>query len=184
MFSRARRRIPVALGTMLWFLVSGFWFSSAFAQQTTVPDADQFVGAPKGTPLAGAQLDQRTQQVAGGIRCPVCQGLSVADSPSEMAVNMKAQVRALLARGYTQQQIETYFERSYGQFVLLRPKFQGVNVLVWILPAAALILGVAIVFSKLRKLSTGNRQPTTDNSSEPDDEYLARVRELLSEAKS
>jgi len=42
--------------------------------------------------------------------------MSIADSPSEMAVNMKHQVRDLLSRGYTQEQILDYFERSYGQF--------------------------------------------------------------------
>ena len=106
---------------------------------------------PGGTALQGADLARRTQEIASVIRCPVCQGLSIADSPSEMAVNMKAQVRELLARGYTQQQIETYFERSYGQFVLLRPKFRGVNTLVWILPIVALFGGIWIVRSYFTK---------------------------------
>jgi cytochrome c-type biogenesis protein CcmH len=106
---------------------------------------------PQGAPLQGAELTRRTHEIAAGIRCPVCQGLSIADSPSEMAVNMKAEVRDMLARGYTQQQIESYFERSYGQFVLLRPKFRGVNTLVWILPIAALAFGLWIVLPKLTK---------------------------------
>jgi cytochrome c-type biogenesis protein CcmH len=129
-----------------------FSIAATLAAQVNVPDAEQLVGTPRGAPLAGEQLAQRTQQVAGEIRCPVCQGLSVADSPSEMAVNMKAQVRALLARGYTEPQIEKYFERSYGQFVLLRPKFEGVNSLVWIFPIAAMAAGVLIVIFKIRNL--------------------------------
>jgi cytochrome c-type biogenesis protein CcmH len=124
----------------------------AAQQQVSVPDAEELVGAPAGKPLTGAALAARTQQVAGEIRCPVCQGLSVADSPSEMAVNMKAQVRALSARGYTETQIEKYFERSYGQFVLLRPKFEGVNSLVWIFPIAALAIGLMIVIVTMRRL--------------------------------
>ena len=94
--------------------------------QVQVPDAQQFVGPPKGLPINGAQLDRRTNEVASLLRCPVCQGLSVADSPSTMAQDMKQQVRELLGRGFTQEQILAYFERSYGQFVLLKPKFQGV----------------------------------------------------------
>ena len=58
------------------------------------------VGAPKGPPLAGTALDARTEEVGALLRCPVCQGLSVADSPATMASNMKAQVRELLAAGY------------------------------------------------------------------------------------
>ena len=85
-----------------------------------VPDAAQFVGQPKGVPLTGETLRERTDQVSALLRCPVCQGLAVADSKAEMAVNMKHQVNALLARGYTEDQILSYFEQSYGQFVLLR----------------------------------------------------------------
>jgi cytochrome c-type biogenesis protein CcmH len=150
------------------------------AQTLKVPDAAQFVGAPQGTPIAGEELFRRTNQVSGLLRCPVCQGLSVADSPSEMAVNMKAQVRELLGRGYTEKQILQYFELSYGQFVLLEPKFEGMSSLVWMIPIAALLLGVAVVYFKLKKLeaplSTANRQPPTANS---DDPYLDRVRDLV-----
>ena len=151
----------------------------AAPQDLKVPDAAQFVGAPQGTPVTGAQLDQRTHEVAGLLRCPVCQGMSVADSPAEMAVNMKGQVRELLERGYTEEQILRYFELSYGQFVLLRPK----SIVIWLLPVVALILGIAIVFFKLRKLEaaprTSNQQPATA----PDDPYLARVRDLVGGGK-
>lgn len=151
-----------------------------FAQDVSIPDAEQLVGAPRGAALSGPALDARTQEVAAGIRCPVCQGLSVADSPSEMAVNMKGQVRALLARGYTQEQIETYFERSYGQFVLLRPKFEGVNRMVWLLPILALAAGVFVVAAKLRSLA---QQPESNSSPQPasdaGDEYVSRVRDLV-----
>ena len=127
-------------------------FAFALMLAVAVPDAEQLVGAPAGRQLAGEELARRTQEVASEIRCPVCQGLSVADSPSEMAVNMKGQVEALLGRGYTEPQIKDYFERSYGQFALLRPKFSGAGALVWILPLVALLAGVAIVVAKLRRL--------------------------------
>jgi cytochrome c-type biogenesis protein CcmH len=153
--------------------------------QLKVPDAATFVGPPQGTPLAGQPLTQRTHEIASLLRCPVCQGMAVADSPAEMAVNMKAQVHELLSRGYTEEQILKYFELSYGQFVLLRPKFEGVNRLVWLLPVGALLLGVAIVFVKLRKLEAAP-QPTSGAPQLPptDDPYLARVRDLVSGDKS
>jgi cytochrome c-type biogenesis protein CcmH len=148
--------------------------------QVQVPDAQQFVGAPKGTPVAGAMLDQRTNEVAGLLRCPVCQGLSVADSPSTMAQDMKHQVRDLLGRGYSQEQILAYFERSYGQFVLLKPKFQGVSALVWLLPIAALIFGAIVVFAKTKQLEQGPAVAAAAAAPEPiEDPYLARVRELV-----
>ncbi len=142
--------------------------------QLKVPDAATFVGPPKGTPIAGQQLVQRTNEVSALLRCPVCQGMAVADSPAEMAVNMKAQVHELLQRGYTEEQILKYFELSYGQFVLLRPKFEGVNRLVWLLPLGALLLGITIVFFTLRKLESRTAKPAA-----ADDPYLARVRDLV-----
>ena len=149
-----------------------------FAQESKVPDAAQFVGPPQGTAVTGPMLDQRTQEVASMIRCPVCQGLSIADSPSEMAVNMKGQVRELLSRGYTQEQILKYFELSYGQFVLLKPKFQGVNTLVWILPILALLIGAVIVVVKVKKLEAAPKTAVAEEPPAEVDPYVARVREL------
>jgi cytochrome c-type biogenesis protein CcmH len=149
-------------------------FAGATAPGAKVPDASQFVGAPQAKPLTGTELDHRTVEVAGLLRCPVCQGLSIADSPSEMAINMKGQVHELLSRGYTQDQILSYFEQSYGQFVLLRPKFRGVNALVWLLPIAALAFGALAVFAKTRNLAAPLPGAAAD-----DDEYVAKVRALV-----
>jgi cytochrome c-type biogenesis protein CcmH len=147
--------------------------------QSRVPDAAQFVGAPEGRPIAGSELDRRTQEVGSLIRCPVCQGMAVADSPAEMAVNMKAQVRELLARGYTEEQILRYFELSYGQFVLLRPKFEGVTRMVWLLPVAALLVGLGVVAMKVRKLRDVPAPKPGAETTPAEDPYLARVRDLV-----
>ena len=161
---------------------------SLLSQETKVPDAQQIVGAPRGAALTGAELDRRTAEVASLLRCPVCQGLSIGDSPSAMAQNMKAQVRDLLARGYAQDQILSYFESSYGQFVLLEPKKIGVNWLVWLAPLGALLLGAVVVFFMLRKnvvsepAQSAAVSPASGPPADPGlDPYLARVRELTAE---
>jgi cytochrome c-type biogenesis protein CcmH len=179
------------------FAIVVLLFAVSLGAQTTdtagtlkVPDAANFVGAPKGTPLSGDALFQRTNEVGSLLRCPVCQGMSIADSPSEMAVNMKHQVRELLARGYTEEQILKYFELSYGQFVLLKPKFEGVTGMVWILPFIALLVGGAVLFFKFRKLEHEPRSastaetPAAETANEVEDPYLARVRDLVSGGKS
>ena len=137
--------------------------------------------APQGAPLHDDALAQRTQEIASALRCPVCQGLSIADSPSEMAVNMKAEVRSMLERGYTREQIETHFVASYGEFVLLEPKFQGVTALVWILPIAALLIGAFAVWRMLRKPAAVPQPKPRVSADDPD---LARVRELVKGATS
>ena len=145
--------------------------------QIKVPDAALFVGQPQGTPIRGPQLERRTMEISAELRCPVCQGLAIGDSPSIMAANMKAQVRELLERGYTEQQILSYFEKSYGGFVLLKPKFQGVNALVWILPVLVLAGGFVLVVAKAKKLE---KAPVSAAAEEPsNDPYLDRVREMV-----
>jgi cytochrome c-type biogenesis protein CcmH len=155
------------------------------ALQLKVPDAAQFVGQPQGMPVTGEQLRLRTDEVSALLRCPVCQGQAVAESPAEMAINMKEQVRELLSRGYTEEQILKYFELSYGQFVLLEPKFEGVTSLVWLLPPIALAIGGAIVFVKLRKLEAAPAAPAASAPPPADDDpYIARVRDLVDKGKS
>jgi cytochrome c-type biogenesis protein CcmH len=109
-------------------------------------DARSVLGMPGGPRLDGPALDARTNDVASLLRCPVCQGLSVADSPSTMALNMKGQVRDLLAAGYDGEQVLTYFERSYGEFVRLQPPLRGINWLLWLAPGVALVVGAAVVW--------------------------------------
>lgn len=142
---------------------------------TSAPDASMFVGAPQGRPLSGPALEARTVEIASLIRCPVCQGMSIADSPAEMAINMKHQVHALLERGYTQDQVLDYFVRSYGQFVLLKPEFRGVNTLVWILPLIALAIGVTLVLVKAKRL----QQAGNPSTPQPGNPYLDQVRDLV-----
>jgi cytochrome c-type biogenesis protein CcmH len=120
------------------------------AAQGRGEDPTQVVGPPRGPRLEGAALASRVKEVAGLLRCPVCQGLSVADSPSTMASNMRAQVTELLAAGYDQDQILAYYERSYGEFVRLKPPLRGVNWLVWLAPLAGLLLGAAVIAWALR----------------------------------
>lgn len=152
-------------------------------------------GAPQGPPLSGPVLDEETKRVAALLRCPVCQGLSVADSPADMAVNMRHQVRDLVAAGFREEQILVYFERSYGEFVRLEPPLRGVNWSLWLAPLAGLLLGGGVVFWVLRGPARAAQPgaprqdeaiPASDGSSArdplPEDprlaEYVRRVREL------
>lgn len=123
--------------------------ASAFAQEKA-EDPARVVGPPRGPRLEGAALDARTAEVAALLRCPVCQGLSVADSPSTMASNMREHVKELVAAGYDEDQILAYFERSYGEFVRLEPPLRGVNWLVWLAPVMGLLLGAAVIVWALR----------------------------------
>lgn len=151
-----RPRVLAAL-----FFVAGVRAAATWAQPgaeappLAMADVERVVGSPRARPLSGAPLETRAQQVGALLRCPVCQGLAVADSPTGMAQNMRAQVRDLVAAGFDQEQVLSYFERSYGESVRLAPALRGVNWLVWLGPVAGLLAGVAIVARALRRPRSG-----------------------------
>lgn len=94
--------------------------------------------------------DERVKRIVAEIRCPVCQGLSVADSPSETAREMRALVVARVAEGRTDQEIRDEFRRSYGEWVFLAPPTQGAAALMWLLPIALVAAGIALAWGRSR----------------------------------
>jgi cytochrome c-type biogenesis protein CcmH len=134
------------------------------------------VGAPRGPVLGGEALEAEAKRVSSVLRCPVCQGLSVADSPSTMATHMRQQVRELVALGFVEDQVLSYFEASYGEFVRLEPALRGVNWLVWLAPAAGFGLGLAIVLWVLRgaRASSGTAPVEAEVGESPAAQALER----------
>ena len=65
--------------------------------------------------------EDRVTRISAELRCPVCQGLSVADSPSDTARAMRALVRQRVAEGRSDDEIRAEFRRAYGDWVLLSP---------------------------------------------------------------
>ena len=103
-------------------------------------------GAARGAPApARVVSESEVHEVAGGLRCVVCQNLSVADSPSEMASQMRSVIRERLATGERPDQVVQYFVDKYGEWILLAPRRQGFNLLVWAMPGIAVAVGLAVV---------------------------------------
>ena len=112
--------------------------------------ASPILGTPSGPARSGSELDEATESLSKSMRCPKCQGLSVADSPSQAARGLRDEVRALLAQGYSPDQVMDYFVNSYGEFVRLEPTRTGFNLFVWVAPLVGLALGLVAVVLWLR----------------------------------
>lgn len=84
-------------------------------------------------------------QVAAGLRCPVCQGLSVKDSDSPTARDMRADISRRLDAGETPTEIRRAYVDRYGQWILLRPGTRGFEALVWAVPAAVTAAGAVVL---------------------------------------
>lgn len=132
------------------------------------------VGDPAGPPLTGAALDAAVMAVAVQLRCPVCQGLSIADSPAESAVAMKEEVARMVAEGFSTEQCLLYFEASYGEFVRLDPKPEGLNLLVWAGPAALIAVGLGMV----AWMRFGNRRVQSPEPERVDPELVPFVEQV------
>lgn len=103
------------------------------------------------SPPAGAELDDLTARVAAQLRCPVCRNQSVLESSSTLAREMQAEIRRRLARGETPGEVKSYFVSRYGEWILLEPPAHGINLLVYLLPAAGLLVGAGIVYRLVTK---------------------------------
>jgi cytochrome c-type biogenesis protein CcmH len=90
-------------------------------------------------------------EIASQLRCVVCQNLSVADSPSEMATQMRGLVRERLAAGDNREQVIQYFVDRYGEWILLKPRARGFTLLVWGAPVVAVLAGLVVVALVLRR---------------------------------
>jgi cytochrome c-type biogenesis protein CcmH len=130
---------------------------------------------------AGAQAaapvsEETVHEVAAQLRCVVCQSLSVADSPSETAHQMKAIIRERLAAGESSEQVKAYFVERYGTWILLFPPRQGFNLVVWVVPFAG--LGAALVLVLVRRWS---RRPALAEGPRPDAAMLERILREMAE---
>jgi cytochrome c-type biogenesis protein CcmH len=108
--------------------------------------------------------DEDVHAIASQLRCVVCQNLSVADSPSEMAHQMRDLIRERLAAGDRPDQVMAYFVQRYGEWVLLAPPARGLNLLLWLAPFGAVVGGLALVLILTRRW---RRQPSGTEPTAP-----------------
>ena len=134
------------------------------ATSQAVPPTRGPVSSP--TVAGDSALEARTSAVAGMLRCPVCQGLSIQDSPSELAQQMRALVRDQLAAGKTPDEVKAYFVTRYGEWILLAPPPHGFNLLAYAVPMLIVLgggLGIAVA---VRRWTAG--AGTTPGTTPPD----------------
>jgi cytochrome c-type biogenesis protein CcmH len=107
--------------------------------------------APRIETAADSVLEAQTTALASELRCPVCQGNSIQDSPSELAQQMRDLIRDQLRSGKTPDQVRAYFVDKYGEWILLTPKATGFNLVVYIVPLLVILAGGAIVWRTVRR---------------------------------
>ena len=103
--------------------------------------------------VADPVLEARMLSITSELRCLVCQNQTIADSHAELADDLRRQVREMLVRGDTDQQIIDYMTARYGDFVLYRPPVKATTWLLWFGPGLLLVGGLAALALVLRQRS-------------------------------
>lgn len=136
-------------------------------------------------PLQDEAAEARVMRLGKQLRCAVCQGLSIADSPASMARAQLDKVRELVSEGKSDQEIMDYFVARYGEWALLEPTKGGLNSVLWVGPVLLLVVGLIFIFAQVKRgppATAGAKAAAKHDEPKPlaeDDAYLARVRAEL-----
>lgn len=128
-----------------------------------------------------AQVDLPAEvfEIAAKLRCPVCISESVAQSSSPTAEEMRRIIAQRLEAGANEAEILAYFQRRYGDWILLEPPRRGIYLLAWGLPIGVGVATLAGLALLVRRWVRSSRTPI-----DVDPAYLARVRESASEGRA
>jgi cytochrome c-type biogenesis protein CcmH len=121
--------------------------------------------------LKDPQLEARARLLSEGFRCLVCQNQSIDESDASLARDLRILIRERLTAGDSDQQITDFVVARYGEFVLLKPRFNARTWALWLTPFALVGIGL-VAFSR--------RRPTSAAAAEAQlsEEEVARLREL------
>jgi cytochrome c-type biogenesis protein CcmH len=108
--------------------------------------------------LKDAALEARARNLSSELRCLVCQNQSIDDSAAPLARDLRLLVRERLTAGDSDQQVLNFLVARYGEFVLLKPRFELHTLLLWGLPPVVLVAGMIALFVTARSRQSANLQ--------------------------
>ena len=120
--------------------------------------------------------DDQINAIAKNLYCPVCENVPLDVCPTQACVLWRAQIGDLLSEGYSEQEIYDYFVAQYGDSVLASPPRRGLNWLIYVLPPAALLVGL---YYLAQRWGQWRNAPVAARPQSRDDDYLRRVEEEL-----
>ena len=124
-----------------FFLTALFLSALAFAAQAVMPDEM----------LKDPVLESRAREISQNLRCLVCQNQSIDDSNAPLAKDLRVIVRERLTAGDSNEQVVGYVVQRYGNYVLLKPPFQGDTALLWLLPFILMVLALGAAWAYLKQ---------------------------------
>ena len=114
------------------------------------------------------------KEVASELRCLLCQNQSLADSHASLAVDLKEKIAEQIRAGKTSEEIKSYMQDRYGEFVIYKPAYSLENAALWLGPFVVLLVAVVMARKVIRKSQAPPRQAApspTDGKSWAEDLY-------------
>lgn len=102
-------------------------------------------------PLEDPELQARYEEIIEEIRCLKCQNATIKDSPAFLATDLRREIRRMLVEGYTDEEIFDFMVERYGDFALYNPRASGKTLVLWVVPAAFLLLGGLFLANIVRR---------------------------------
>jgi cytochrome c-type biogenesis protein CcmH len=156
------RRLLATCLVAIWTLLSGISAGVAVQPSEILPD-----------PV----LEKRARAISAELRCLVCQNQSIDDSDAPLAGDLRRLVRERLVANDSDADVINYIVARYGEFVLLKPRFELSTLLLWLTPIIVLLAGITLVSrSAARPASGGQSDVLTD-------EEKTKLSQILSDDK-
>ena len=139
------------------------WLSIALAATAGALASAPAAAKEAANVAANPALEARVMLLSAELRCLVCQNQTIADSHADLAVDLRNQIRDMIGRGQSDDQIRAYMTDRYGDFVLYKPPLKATTVLLWTGPPLLLAGALTGLFLALRR-----RQRAGDEAFDPD----------------
>jgi cytochrome c-type biogenesis protein CcmH len=125
--------------------------------------------------MADPAKEARARELSRELRCMVCQNQSIDDSEAPLARDLRLLVRERIAAGDSDTQVMDFLVARYGEFVLLKPRFESHTLLLWLLPPLALVGGGLALWAHQRRRTRTANEPGLSAEQE------ARLQQLVAE---
>ena len=113
--------------------------------------------------LRDPALEGRAREISAQLRCLVCQNQSIDDSEAPLAKDLRTLVRAQLTAGKSDAQVMDYIVARYGQFVLLKPRFEPETLILWGTPFAVLLIAGAAMILRRKRAEVAPETPLSED---------------------
>ena len=101
--------------------------------------------------LANENLDKKAREINKKIRCVVCKSQSIDDSDSVLARDLRMIIKKKLEEGKSEKEITNFLANRYGEFILLKPRFNSKTFFLWLSPIIIILLGIFFIKGVFRK---------------------------------